>query len=397
METPEIAKDIDDVIAKLKKRIPKIVVIDDKGKMKHAIKALSDFNVRAIVPYEETVPYGDKLAKILKIAGNDPKTSLLRKNKDSLNQLLAKKGIRSIKSLILKSNTTVDKIVAYFKNHFPLVLKPVYGSSSVNVFVVKNQKELAEKINFFRTLDRKTLKILGDIVIQEFITGTEYVANYISNNGRHILTDLWYYEKFKDADGKVIYHRTNLIKKLTPLTKKIAQYGFAVLNAMKYNVGPTHLEIKVDRHGPVLIEANLRIMGGLFFKNEPLVGKYPTYEFALLAYFNSPLIEPFFKNPVYQPNPNHVTAYTLYSNQSYKIKSIVSDAYMKKTFPTFQQWKLYVKAGGFLQKTIDYITFPGEIEFASPDAKKIEADCAKLNAIEKTGLQSIFIKEPLKR
>jgi glutathione synthase/RimK-type ligase-like ATP-grasp enzyme len=190
METPEIAKDIDDVIAKLKKRIPKIVVIDDKGKMKHAIKALSDFNVRAIVPYEETVPYGDKLAKILKIAGNDPKTSLLRKNKDSLNQLLAKKGIRSIKSLILKSNTTVDKIVAYFKNHFPLVLKPVYGSSSVNVFVVKNQKELAEKINFFRTLDRKTLKILGDIVIQEFITGTEYVANYISNNGRHILTDL---------------------------------------------------------------------------------------------------------------------------------------------------------------------------------------------------------------
>jgi hypothetical protein len=128
-----------------------------------------------------------------------------------------------------------------------------------------------------------------------------------------------------------------LIVKLSPIHKKIAQYGLDVLNAMKYQYGPTHLEMKLDKNGPVLIEANLRIMGGNVFLHEPLVAnKFTTTEFSLLVYMNNSLIKPYFaKALIYCPSSYHITAYTLFSNKEYIVKKIISNAEMKKLFPTF--------------------------------------------------------------
>jgi hypothetical protein len=81
----------------------------------------------------------------------------------------------------------------------------------------------------------------------------------------------------------------------------------------------------------------------------------------------------------------------MFSNKEYKIKKILSVEQMKKLFPTFINWKLYVAANATLIKTVNYITEPAEIEFASKDIALIEKDCKKLSAIEEKNIESIFI------
>ncbi|GMO13522.1 MAG: ATP-grasp domain-containing protein [Mycoplasmoidaceae bacterium] len=390
-ETKEIANDINETIKQIKKRIKPLVVIFDECSMDIAIEKLSKYNVVAVIPYEETTIYGDMLASKLGINGNDTKTSVTRKSKYLLNELLQQNKIRSIKSRIMTKTETVDTILKDFD--LPIVLKPTYGSSSVNVFCIFTKEELQHKLSIFKNMSKQESTIMGDIIIQEFIEGKEYVANFISYQNKHILTDVWEYEKFKSDMGVQLYKRTNLVKKLSPLHQKIVKYSLSVLNAMKYTVGPTHLEIKVDKKGPVLIEANLRIMGGIVFEHEPMVDtKYTTTEFGLLTYMNSPIVKSYFtKTRTYNPNSYYVTAYTLFSNKEYVVKKVIDLNSMKKMFPSFIKWKLYVEPNKKLIKTINYITEPAEIEFASKSSVQLEKDCKKLSEIEKNNIETLFI------
>jgi hypothetical protein len=50
-----------------------------------------------------------------------------------------------------------------------------------------------------------------------------------------------------------------------------------------------------------------------------------------------------------------------------------------------------------LQETVDYITYPAEIEFSSSSLQKIKDDCKKLATLEKNGLEQIFIRDKLSK
>jgi hypothetical protein len=73
------------------------------------------------------------------------------------------------------------------------------------------------------------------------------------------------------------------------------------------------------------------------------------------------------------------------------VKKIISNAEMKKLFPTFIKWKLYVAPNKKLIKTINYISEPAEIELCDKDNEKINRDCKKLQEIEKNNLEKFFI------
>ncbi len=36
-----------------------------------------------------------------------------------------------------------------------------------------------------------------EVLIQEYIDGTEYVVNTVSCNGKHMVTDIWVYSKVR--------------------------------------------------------------------------------------------------------------------------------------------------------------------------------------------------------
>jgi len=396
--TKEINDDIISVLNKCKKRIKNLILIKDEGSMDKAISKLSKYQVEAIVPYEETVIYGDILARKLNSLGNDPTTSLVRKNKGLLNELLAKKGIMTIKDILYKKNkTSIEEIEK--KLSFPMIIKPSFGSSSMYVYKLHNHDELLEKIKFFDKMSKKELDNLGDIIIQEFIEGIEYPINFVAHEGKIIFTDAWEYIKIHSVEGRIIYNQTKLInpmgKDYDKRTKAMIAYGKSILDAMGWQNGPIHLEVMWSNktNKPYLIEANLRLMGGAPFTNPPTFKDITLVELALLSLMKNKKNEKYFTKKYEvskKPCNLFLNSYTLHANASFKIREVMSFNKLKQLLPSIKNWKVYFKKGDVLPITKNYINYPAELELASASLQQINNDVEKLKSIEDNDLFPIF-------
>jgi hypothetical protein len=59
-------------------------------------------------------------------------------------------------------------------------------------------------------------------------------------------------------------HRSGLFWKYGEKYKNLIDYSIEVMKAIDFESGASHIEFMVYKEGPVLIEINNRIMGGIF-------------------------------------------------------------------------------------------------------------------------------------
>ncbi len=83
--------------------------------------------------------------------------------------------IKSPKSVLLKKT---NQIIEIKKLKFQIILKPVNGGSSVNMFILKNKKELTKKVL------EKLLKKDKCFLIEEFIKGREFSVSLMGNSNK---------------------------------------------------------------------------------------------------------------------------------------------------------------------------------------------------------------------
>lgn len=201
--------------------------LGDAGKiigadMQLTAPALSAADVRQVVPAVYDDHYVEALIKICKeqhvdvlISLNDLELPILAKNKDLFTQIgvlpivsdpevidICFDKLRTsvfIASLGLNTPKTYDnldkalKAIELGELHFPVVIKPRWGSASIGIEFVDNEKDLCI---IYDLIKRKTLKgILGEvsqydknyILIQEKITGKEYGLDVMNDlNGCNV-------------------------------------------------------------------------------------------------------------------------------------------------------------------------------------------------------------------
>jgi biotin carboxylase len=205
----------------------------------------------------------DRLARALGLPGNSPESSAGRRNKAEMQKALADAGLRHIQWGLAR---TVDEAVAFGRElgTWPVVVKPLEGAATVGVHFCCDNRELAMHAqNLLSSKDVFGQSNLA-ILVQEFISGTEFVVNTISCAGRHQMTDMWVESRIPvGAEGNAL-DSVKLITRLEPGHHELIAYAFAVLSALEFSYGPSHMEIIVDTKGPVLIEVGARPMGGDF-------------------------------------------------------------------------------------------------------------------------------------
>ena len=109
---------------------------------------------------------------------------------------------------------------------------------------------------------RNNLASGNSTLVQERITGTEYIVNTVSCNGKHRLTSIWVYDKVRLPNGTNAYNNVMPVGELEPGHWELVSYAYDVANAIGIKYGPVHGEYIIDENGPVLIEVNCRPMGG---------------------------------------------------------------------------------------------------------------------------------------
>ncbi|MEL7628626.1 ATP-grasp domain-containing protein [Pectobacterium aroidearum] len=187
------------------------------------------------------------------------------RNKFSARKILRNCGIATINSWIANSMEEAREI--FKENTPPFIFKPVSGFDSLHAFKVESLAQLddvadeilsAAKINEVQYADIFSRGIL----IEEFIHGKLLSAEVAFYDGE--FTPLMISGRSQSKFNECIELGSLMPADVNEEEKSSCfQYAKNVCKALGLNHGIFHIELMYTKKGPILVEANPRLMGGV--------------------------------------------------------------------------------------------------------------------------------------
>jgi len=145
---------------------------------------------------------------------------------------------------------------------FPVIVKPVDRSGSKGVYKVDDMDSLRVAVE-----NSNEVSFCKKVIIEEYIEGTEYSVEFISQNHRHHFLQIT--EKFTTGDPNFI-EKGHLSPARIPSEKKKEALKVVedALNALKIESGPSHSEVKITPNGDIIIIEIAGRMGGDFIGSD---------------------------------------------------------------------------------------------------------------------------------
>lgn len=350
---------------------------DDYGEL---FSQLSTFNVAGVFAANEPgVKLADQLTHDFSFPGNDYALSEARTNKYEMQEAIRRSGLKAIHQF--KADST-DSIVRWVKDYgqFPVIVKPISSGGTDKVvccssldMVVQSCEAILDKMNLFGFKN-------NEILVQEFIEGREFVANTVSCNGQHFLTEMCVYRKSISDTGAPVPQEMRYIRSNNPAYQVILDYNESVLNALGVNIGPTHSEIMLTNDGPVLVETGARISGAFVPRLTRRCARYSQLDLAVDAVLAPDRF--FEKMETGQAFHKHATLYDLTSDLA-GVVSHVPGRVEIEALPSFVDAIWRVTEGNYLNITTDVISSPGLIYLAHEDEKQLDTDVSYIESLER--------------
>jgi biotin carboxylase len=141
----------------------------------------------------------------------------------------------------------------------PVILKPVDGTGSIGVRLCTHLDEVEAHAGTLlaRGRDERGRPVEGSLLVEEYIAGREYSAEMfgrtlIGITRKHLSDPPFFVELGHDYPVR-LPRRTEAA---------VARVVRAALRALGLGWGPAHVEFRMTRNGPVIIEVNARLAGG---------------------------------------------------------------------------------------------------------------------------------------
>lgn len=361
---------------------PDILMADES--YEKTFEAIKQLNPKAIIPGSDAgIIWANKMSYELGLAGNNPK--LLKKmiSKRCMQESLKKAGLRYIKSKAIK---TIDEAKEFMNDidSFKVVIKPSIGQASIGVCICENDKELSEAIELNKGVD-----VLGndEMIIQEYIGGKEYVLDSVSCNGVNRIVAGEKYVKIQTEGGAAIYDYLITVDESDETFRKIMEYHKKVIRAIGIEYGAIHAEYKVDDKGPVLMEVNCRVDGGLqIYQVEHKAWGESHAGAALEAYLNSDIF--------YQKLDKELKMDYYYIRKDLIMPEdcFVIESHVETVFNDLESFERGIQFGGNrpYPKTVDLSTCGGIVHLTNRNKDKIMKDLDAVKKMEKEEFEKIF-------
>ena len=180
-------------------------MINEKDSYEETLEMVKKYDPLLVIPGSERgVILATKMANDLNLKGNPIENIDALTLKHKMQEKIAEKGLRHIRGHVIHS---LEEAVQYYdeENLKEVVVKPTYSSGSVGVRICSNKQEMIASIT--ELFDNATLYGDGidELVVQEYINGTEYCVNTVSHDGDHRITTIWKYHKITTPEGGHIY------------------------------------------------------------------------------------------------------------------------------------------------------------------------------------------------
>lgn len=183
-------------------------------------------------------------------------------NKFKTNDYLHKKSV-PVAERVLVNEDNAEKSIATAAEliGFPLIVKPTSSASSFGFYICHSLDELKRRVDQLLGCIDVKLNRVDDLVIEEYLQGTEYAVCSVSKNGAHAIPAIYRYEEYL-IDGNSFIRSISLVEFCEPETEDLCEYALQVLSTLTYRQGQAAIEIMLTQDGPRLIEFNPRV-GGL--------------------------------------------------------------------------------------------------------------------------------------
>ncbi|RWA82731.1 MAG: ATP-grasp domain-containing protein, partial [Mesorhizobium sp.] len=175
-------------------------------------------------------------------------------DKFTQRQLLAEAGI-PIPAYRLAANAAEVEISAA-EIGLPVILKPAIGSGSIGVRLCSTVDELAEHTTYLlggKHIWRSSPRIL----VEEYANGPHYIAQIMGNEVVAIAA-----ADYGPPPHFVFHSGTQPASLTDDEHERIADVSLSCLRILGLGWGPTNVELRWTKLGPVVIEVNPRLLGG---------------------------------------------------------------------------------------------------------------------------------------
>ncbi|ODA93214.1 argininosuccinate lyase [Mesorhizobium sp. SEMIA 3007] len=210
---------------------------------------------------EYFVEAASRVATAIGLPAANPEAIATCRNKWKQAAELRRQSITIPETGLATSVSDVEKILA--QATLPVVVKPVSGSGSSGVRLCDSAAAAIKAFESARgaLLDQVDLPS-PDILIQQYVEGKEYSAEIIAYDGTlHCLGIL---AKHKGPAPCFVEVGHDFPAPLPePSRQELASFAAGAVSALGLNFGPAHVEFVITRSGPVIIEVNPRLAGGM--------------------------------------------------------------------------------------------------------------------------------------
>jgi hypothetical protein len=222
---------------------------------------LRDRGVSTVVAgCELGVEIADRLSEQLGLPSNGTRFSGARRNKHRMAQAVGARGLRVPDQCC---SSGLSEILEWTRCHgrWPVIVKPVRSCASDGVHRCASEWDVETA---YRNI-MNTRNIFGEenteVLVQEFLFGTEYVVDTVSCGGRHRAAGFWRYGKPSGADF-VCYDSMELLPYDGALQSRLFTFACGVLDALGVQFGPAHCELMCHDGTITLIEIATRLSAG---------------------------------------------------------------------------------------------------------------------------------------
>jgi biotin carboxylase len=377
----------------------KTLCLHEDGGLDRIIQELSRYNIKAVVAGQEPgVELADILSEHFSLkTSNGTQKSEARRNKYEMIRTIAEAGVSA--PLFFKSNDFSTILNwATTQASFPekrVVLKALRSAGSDGVYVCSTQDELVAAFN--ELINHTT--VMGEenstVLVESFLTGSEYVVNAVSRGGEHYVIDIWKYEKFFLEGHGFIYDKERLVSPSSTEAQQLITYNAHVLNALNIANGPSHAEIMLDpEEGPKLVEVAARISGvvnpGL---NDQCLNKLHNHvDLTALCYANPEIFKAVVSASPSKPRQEAMVVNLINENLEGNVEVNQDVLAEIQALPSVFEVMVRVKTGDYLSPTRDLTNSPMRLFMRADTVEQLNSDYETLQIL-KRGLFTLKPRE----
>jgi len=231
--------------------------------IKGFLKEHPNIKIDGVITYwEESTLLVSRVADTFNLIGIPYNVTIKIRNKYNFREFCIHNGIKAPKHIIINKESDIE--TAKETLNFPVVIKPVFGSSSAFVIKVNTNNEINDVYTYIKSNvsshpDSAEWDDLS-IMIEEYIDGDEVDIDMLLQNGK---VKFWSISDNYQTSEPFFVETGQAIPSSLPESsqRELVEMAEETLEKLGVQNGCIHFEAKSTNKGPVPIEVNLR-MGG---------------------------------------------------------------------------------------------------------------------------------------